>query len=102
MALLNVCFHSEILGKQVQMNVVLPQRSIGPIGMKSIDEKVDTYPTLYLLHGMSDDYTIWERRTSIERYASERGIAVVMPDGDLSWYTDMKFGNRYFTCNETL
>ena len=97
MALLNVCFHSEILGKQVQMNVVLPQRSIGQIGMKSIDEKVDTYPTLYLLHGMSDDYTIWERRTSIERYASERGIAVVMPDGDLSWYTDMKFGGRYFT-----
>ena len=40
MALLNVCFHSEVLGKQVQMNVVLPQRSRGQIGMKSIDEKV--------------------------------------------------------------
>ena len=97
MALLNVCFHSEVLGKQVQMNVILPQRSRGQIGMKSIEEKVDAYPTLYLLHGMSDDYTIWERRTSIERYASEKGIAVVMPDGDLSWYTDMKYGGRYFT-----
>ncbi|MBQ8509749.1 MAG: esterase family protein [Clostridia bacterium] len=98
MALLQVFFHSEVLGKQVQMNVILPQRSRGQIGMASIEEKVDTYPTLYLLHGMSDDHTIWERRTSIERYVSERGIAVVMPNADLSWYTDMVCGaGRYFT-----
>lgn len=97
MALLNVYFFSEVLGKQVQMNVILPQTSRGMIGMKSIENKVETYPTLYLLHGMSDDHTIWERRTSIERYASEKGIAVVMPNGDLSWYTDMKYGGRYYT-----
>ncbi len=98
MALLHVSFHSEVLGKAVQMNVVLPQRSKGQIGMDSITEKVQTYPTLYLLHGMSDDYTIWERRTSIERYATEKGLAVVMPDGALSWYTDMKCGaGNYFT-----
>ena len=98
MALLQVFFHSEVLGKQVQANVILPQRSRGMIGMNAIENKVDTYPTLYLLHGMSDDHTIWERRTSIERYASEKGIAVVMPNGDLSWYTDMKNGaGRYFT-----
>jgi putative tributyrin esterase len=97
MALLNVYFHSEVLGKQVQMNVILPQRSRGMIGMNSIENKVDSYKTLYLLHGMSDDHTIWSRRTSIERYASEKGIAVVMPNGDLSWYMDMKYGGRYFT-----
>ena len=97
MAFLNVYFFSEVLGKQVQMNVILPQRSRGQIGLDSIGDKVETYPTLYLLHGMSDDHTIWERRTSIERYASEKGIAVVMPDGDLSWYTDMKHGQNYFT-----
>ena len=94
MAFLNVYFFSEVLGKQVQMNVILPQRSRGQIGLDSISEKAETYPTLYLLHGMSDDHTIWERRTSIERYASEKGIAVVMPDGDLSWYTDMKHGQN--------
>ena len=52
MALLNVYFFSEVLGKQVQANVVLPQRSRGMIGMDSIENKVETYPTLYLLHGM--------------------------------------------------
>lgn len=97
MALLNVSFYSEVLGMQSSMNVILPQRSRGEIGVGSIEEKLDTYPTLYLLHGMSDDHTIWERRTSIERYASEKGIAVVMPNGGLSWYTDMKHGGRYFT-----
>ncbi|MBE6612174.1 MAG: esterase family protein [Ruminococcaceae bacterium] len=98
MAFLQVFFHSEVLRKQVQANVILPQRSRGMIGMSAIEDKVDTYPTLYLLHGMSDDHTIWERRTSIERYASEKGIAVVMPNGDLSWYTDMKNGaGDYFT-----
>ena len=97
MALLNVYFFSEVLGKQVQANVVLPQRSRGMIGMDSIENKVETYPTLYLLHGMSDDHTIWERRTSIERYASEKGIAVVMPNGDLSWYMNTKYAGNYFT-----
>ena len=38
-----------------------------------------------------------QRRTSIERYAAEKGIAVVMPGVHLSWYTDMKLGFRYWT-----
>ena len=37
------------------------------------------HPTLYLLHGLSDDHSTWMRRTSIERYATELGLAVVMP-----------------------
>ena len=93
MALLQIGFFAETLGKQVHMNVLLPQRS----GSRALPGEIPSYPTLYLLHGMSDDYTIWERRTSIERYAADKNLAVVMPDGDLSWYTDMKFGGRYFT-----
>ena len=46
---------------------------------------------------MSDDHTIWQRRTSIERYAAEKGIAVVMPTTHLGWYTDMAIGPKYFT-----
>jgi S-formylglutathione hydrolase FrmB len=47
--------------------------------------KNETYKSLYLLHGLSDDQTIWIRRTSIERYANEYGICVIMP-----------FGGRYY------
>jgi putative tributyrin esterase len=46
---------------------------------------------------MSDDHTIWQRRTSIERYVSEMGIAVVMPTVHLSFYSDMKYGLKYWT-----
>lgn len=57
----------------------------------------DKYPTLYLLHGLSDDHTIWTRRTSIERYAAARDLAVVMPAVGRSFYQDMPNGANYWT-----
>lgn len=56
-----------------------------------------SYPTLWLLHGLSDDHTIWMRRTSIERYAAAKNIAVVMPAVGRSFYHDMASGSRYWT-----
>lgn len=55
------------------------------------------FPVLYLLHGRTDDSRSWLYRSNIERYAAERGIAVVMPDAELSYYNDMVYGGRYFT-----
>jgi putative tributyrin esterase len=96
MALLHVNFFSEVLGMSMNMDVILPQSTRGQIGLKG-NRKDGKYPVLYLLHGMSDDHTIWQRRTSIERYVSELGIAVVMPTVHLSFYTDMKYGLKYWT-----
>ena len=97
MALLHVNFFSNVLGMCMNMDVILPQKTEGQIGMEGNAPESYTYPTLYLLHGMSDDHTIWQRRTSIERYANDAGIAVVMPTTHLGWYTDMKHGLKYFT-----
>ncbi len=94
MALMHVDFFSNVLGMCVQMDVILPQRTVGQIGMEG--KGGGRYPTLYLLHGMSDDHTIWQRRTSIERYVSDMGIAVVMPTTHLAWYTDTQYGYRYW------
>lgn len=97
MAFFELKIHSEVLGMAVSVDAIVPQKpSRGNIGI-SPRETGDTFPTLYLLHGMSDDHTIWHRRTSIERYADEHGIAVVMPTTNLGWYTDMKFGYRWRT-----
>lgn len=96
MAHLTVEFFSNVLGKCMTMEVILPQSTTTQIGMNGSDTE-DTYPVLYLLHGMSDDHSIWLRRTSIERYVSQLGIAVVMPNADLSFYTDMKIGGKYWT-----
>jgi len=86
MALMRVNFFSHTLGMATQMDVIIPQTN-----------HCTPYQTLYLLHGMSDDNTVWQRRTSIERYADDKGIAVVMPTTNLGWYTDMYHGLKYFT-----
>ena len=96
MALLHVDFFSDVLGMCMQMDVILPEKTRGQIGMEGVGSG-GRLKTLYLLHGMSDDHTIWQRRTSIERYAAEKGIAVVMPTTHLGWYTDMHIGYDYFT-----
>lgn len=95
MALLTVNFHSDVLGQAMNMNVILPQKAVTQIGMAS--GQSDCCKVLYLLHGMSDDHTIWERRTSIERYVAGKDLAVIMPAVHLSWYTDMVMGGRYQT-----
>lgn len=97
MAHLTVHFFSEVLGKCETIEVLLPQKTYSQIGMDGAGEDAGTYPVMYLLHGLSDDQTIWMRRTSIERYASEYNLAVVMPNADRSFYTDMAYGPKYWT-----
>lgn len=96
MALLHVNFFSNVLKLSMNMDVILPQKTQNQIGMKTVGVN-DKCKTVYLLHGMSDDHTIWQRRTSIERYVSELGIAVVMPTVHLGWYSDTVYGMKYWT-----
>jgi putative tributyrin esterase len=94
MALLHVDFFSEVLGLCCQADVILPQKLQG-VGQDA-QVREGAVPVLWLLHGASDDHTIWQRRTSIERYVAPLGIAVVMPAVQLSFYTNMFHGGRYF------
>lgn len=84
MALLHTHFFSEVLGLQCTMDVLLPQKPSRP-----------ALPVLWLLHGLSDDHSIWQRRTSIERYADGLDLAVLMPNVHRSFYTDMRHGLPY-------
>lgn len=89
-------FYSNCLQKMTQVNVVFPARTaISQIGQQAVAAQ-DRPPVLYLLHGLSDDNTIWMRRTIIERYAEAKGLAVVMPDGGRSFYCNLPGGERYF------
>ena len=76
MALCTVHFRSESIQMAHGMNVILPDKGRGP------------FPVLYLLHGLSDDYTIWCRRTSIERHVAELQLIVVMPETHRFWYVN--------------
>jgi putative tributyrin esterase len=84
MALLRCSFWSDALQLDTSMTVLLPQGGDTPP------------PVLYLLHGLSDDDTAWTRFTSIERYADEKGLAVVMPQVHRSLYANETTVDRFF------
>jgi putative tributyrin esterase len=96
MALLRCDFFSEALGLSTSMTVILPQQTTTQIGMAG-HTRPGAPPVLYLLHGLSDDDTIWLRRTSVERYVAPLGLAVVMPQVHRSFYTDQASGGNYWT-----
>lgn len=96
MAHLRCDFFSDVLGLSTSMTVILPQQTATQIGMSGAVREGPP-PVLYLLHGLSDDDTIWLRRTSIERYVSPLGLAVVMPQVARSFYTDEAYGGAYGT-----
>ena len=87
MALLETRFDSEVLALSLGMNIILPEHPT------AWDEPP---AVLYLLHGLTDDHTIWSRRTSIERYASDYPLVIVMPDVYKSFYCDMAHGSDYW------
>ena len=53
--------------------------------------------TLYVLHGGSDDASLYLRRTRLEEYALERDLAVVMPEVRNSFLLRYGTWKKYFT-----
>jgi S-formylglutathione hydrolase FrmB len=82
MSLHHIHYYSQSLQKHMGMYVAVPDVE-GP------------HRVVYQLHGLSDDYTVWLRRTSIERHAEKFGLMIVMPDGGRSFYTDAVSGPRF-------
>ena len=86
MAFCQLNFFSDMLLKQVGLNVILPD--------KQVNGGRGPFATYYLLHGLSDDYR-WHRRTRIEWYVHDLPLIVVMPDGFRGFYTNNNEGPRY-------
>ena len=96
MAFIQANIYSNVLEMEVNLNVILPQTTKKVIGTSSEQATTDI-PVLYLLHGMGGNHSVWERRTSIERYVADYGLAVIMPSTDLGWYTDTAYDMKYWT-----
>ena len=86
MAHIRCDFRSEALDMGTSMTIVLPENR------DMFDVNV-----VYLLHGLADNCTGWSRYTSVERYARKYEIALVIPEVQRSFYTDMEYGLKYFT-----
>ena len=94
MAFLQIQFFSSALNVASTVNVIMPEPNQG-IGIRSSGEE-NLPKVLYLLHGYSDDHSIWMRRTSVERYAAAHQLAVIMPAVNHSFYCNEVHGERYW------
>ncbi len=84
-------YYSRVLDIDVTVSMILPEVKT------MLEQDGKPLPTLYLLHGLSDDHTHWIRQTRLEFYARRYRLAIVMPCVNRSFYTDMKHGAKYFT-----
>jgi S-formylglutathione hydrolase FrmB len=80
-------FQSAALGKPMRYRVLLPD---------GYDQTLRRYPVLYLLHGLSGDYTDWTSRTNLADYSKPLGLIVVTPDGGNQWWTNAADGTARY------
>ncbi|PHK48923.1 alpha/beta hydrolase [Staphylococcus edaphicus] len=92
MAILSINYNSKTIGMHQQFLVVLPEDST----YFDVKKQPKKLKTLLLLHGLSSDETSYMRYTSIERYANDYQLAVIMPNADHSGYSNMVYGHDYF------
>ncbi len=79
-----VAFTSDAVGRTMKYNIVLPAR---------YEQTSARYPVLYLLHGLTSNYTAWARM-GVPDYARAYDLIVVMPDVGNSWYVNWAKSNE--------
>ena len=72
-------FHSPAVERMMKYNIVLPA------GYESSQER---YPVLYLLHGLTSNYTAWSRMGAAFYAELVDDLIIVMPDVGNSWYVN--------------
>jgi S-formylglutathione hydrolase FrmB len=91
MALIRIDHVPETVMVNLPLNIILPDP--GKMGAVAVAKR----KVLYLLHGLSDDASAWQRYSSIETIALVYGLVVVMPSVGRSFYIDQPNGQKYFS-----
>ena len=81
MALVRIDHVPDTVKVNLPLNIILPDP--GRIDGVPISQR----KVLYLLHGLSDDASAWQRFTSIETLAAAYGLVVVMPSVSAPLFT---------------
>ena len=85
----------KILQRRTSISVILPSDNIH--FLQDTEEIVpQPYKTLYLLHGLYGSDDIFLANTSIQKFAEDNGIAIVIPCGENSFYVDNKNAHAYY------
>lgn len=91
MAQIHFHFYLNSIGRAGGAELIIPQR------IYETPEERKNVPVLYLLHGAGGDETTAMRYSVVESYADEYGLAVVMPGGELSDFSNMAHGFGYYS-----
>ena len=94
-----VLFRGDIKCKSLQrrtsISVILPADNIH--FLQDTEEIVpQPYKTLYLLHGLYGSDDIFLANTSIQKFAEDNGLAIVIPCGENSFYIDNEDAHAYY------
>ncbi|WP_458405333.1 alpha/beta hydrolase [Methanobrevibacter sp.] len=86
---------SKCLQRRTSISVILPADNIHFL---SDSEEIvpQPYKTLYLLHGLYGSDDIFLANTSIQKFAEDYGIAIVIPCGENSFYVDNEKAHAYY------
>lgn len=80
LGLRTVEFFSPAVDRTMKYNILLP---------REYDSSTNRYPVLYLLHGLTQNYTVWGMANGAPFYAGlYDDLIVVMPDAGNSWYVN--------------
>jgi S-formylglutathione hydrolase FrmB len=61
------------------------------------DQGEGPFRVVYLLHGLHGDQGTWVDNTLLPLYAQKYNVIFVMPEVGRSFYTDLKYGRKYYT-----
>ena len=97
MAHIQVNFLSYTLHRAVDLTVIIPSICFPEMMQPDPHHPQGAkYPVLYLLHGYGNNHLTWSGYTSVELYAEERNIAVVMLSAENKAYINRGGDDNYF------
>ena len=112
MSLMRFNYRSSVLGKYVDISIVLPTdrydfydpekekyglhgEAPGHQGKRNVYHPGMKFQTVYLIHGGGDDDSLTYRYTNAERYAQENNVMLVTPDIANSFGVDADYGIKF-------
>ncbi len=90
MAFIYSTLYSKTLAQNMHLDLFLPN---------DLSDKKIRKPRglIYFLHGLSSSEREFREYTAVNRYARENNLAVAFVSAPFGFYTDMKYGFKYFT-----
>ena len=90
MAFINGTFYSKVLEQEVMLDLYIPN--------DDYKGKIDSPAgVIYFLHGMGSSQKRFREFTASNRYMMDNHLAIVYVSAPMSFYSDMKYGMKYYT-----